>query len=173
MVNYGARFARRALLNERPRIWCLLSGKSGCGKSRVARRACRVVRENAILAYNAGFWPSGRICTTAWADWPKLAEIKDTEDYEEAARDIREADVVFLDDLGAETDKFKSGEHVSRLRRLLNELEGKAVMMTTNLKPSEWAKQWDERVESRLLMAKHLDCFEVPDYRPTIGAKAA
>lgn len=169
MVAYGARFARRAILRERPFPWVVLSGKSGCGKSRVARRAIRIVRETAIDAWANGIWPKPPV--TAFADWPKIAEIQDPEDYEGAARDLREADVVVLDDLGAETDKFKSGEHASRLRRLLSDLEGKAVFITTNLKPSEWAQKWDGRVESRLLIAKHLDCFEVPDYRAKIGAK--
>jgi len=171
MVDWASRFARRAILNERPRVWVVLSGKSGCGKSRVARRACRIVRETAIEAWSAGFW--AKPPTVAWCDWSKMAEIRDTEEYEGAATDVSEADVVFMDDIGAEVDKYKSGEVTSRMRRLLSALDGKAVMVTTNLKPSEWTEKWDPRVESRMLAAKHLDCSDVPDYRPKIGAKAA
>lgn len=168
MVAWCARFARRALLNERPRVWAVLGGKTGCGKSRSAKRAIRIIRENAILAYEAGHW-AGRLCTTAWLDWPRVAEIPDESDYAEAIRDAMEADVVLLDDIGAEVDRFKSGAPASRLRRLLSDLEGKAVLATTNIPKEDWAKTWDPRVASRLSAARFLDCFDVPDFR---GAKS-
>jgi DNA replication protein DnaC len=169
MALWGARFARRCVLREKPFPWVVLAGKSGCGKSRVAKRAHRIIRENAIDAFKCGIW--ARPPVSVFADWPKLAEMQDPDDYEEAAQDLVEADVVFLDDIGSESDRFKSGEHTSRLRRLLGKLEGRAVMMTTNLRPAEWAEKWDGRVESRLLAGKRLDCFEIPDYRPIIGAR--
>lgn len=169
MIAWGARFARRAILRERPFPWVIFSGESGCGKSRLARRASRIIRETAVDAWAGGIWPKPP--TVVFSDWPRLCEIKDQEDYEEAARDLREADVIALDDLGAETDRFRSGEPLSRLRRLLSDLEGKAVIITTNLRSTEWAAKWDGRIESRLSIAKHLDCFDVPDYRPMVGSK--
>lgn len=165
MVAWGAEFTSRAILNRRPQ-WLVLSGGTGCGKTLLAKRALRVIRETSLDAYNAGLWGDrGRTCTTAQADWPRLVEITDDADYEDAARDLREADVVLLDDVGAETDRFKSGAPASRLRRLLSDLEHKWVLITTNLLPTQFMGRWDARVASRLSAAHVFNASNIPDYR--------
>lgn len=170
MTRWCSRFARRSVLRERPLPWAVLTGKTGCGKTRAAKRAIRIVRETALDAYLAGFWGGrGKICIAAEADWPRLAEIRDERDYQDAVRDVTEADVVLLDDLGAETDTFKAGIPTSRLRRLLSDLEGKAVLITTNVPKAEWEKKWDARVASRLSAAKIFDGMEIPDFRPQLA----
>jgi DNA replication protein DnaC len=172
MVEWGARFARRSVLMERPMPWIVLAGKTGCGKSRVAKRALRIVRENAIRAHAAGFAPPGdRLARVAVVHWPTVAGEQE-ETYTESTRDIREADVALLDDIGAETDQFKAGVPNVRLMRLLDDLERKALIVTTNIRRSQWVQTWGERVASRLSAAHTLDCFDVPDFRAMKGAKA-
>lgn len=162
---WGAEFSVNAIRNRRP-SWLVLSGGTGCGKTRLAKRALRVIRETSLDAYNAGFWGGrGRTCAVAQADWPKLVEITDDADYEDAARDLREADVVLLDDVGAETDRFKSGAPASRFRRILSDLENKWVIITTNLMPDQFLGRWDARVASRLSAANVFNASNIPDYR--------
>jgi len=154
---------------ERPLPWVVIAGRTGCGKSRVAKRAIRIIRETAIRAHDAGFAPpGGRLCTTAFVHWPTVAG-QEEETYVESTRDIREADVALLDDIGAETDQFKAGTPNVRLMRLLDDLERKAVIITTNIRPSQWVQTWGERVASRLSAAHTLDCFDVPDFRAMKG----
>ena len=105
----------------------------------------------------------------AYADWPKLVEITDDAEYEDAARDLREADVVLLDDVGAETDRFKSGAPTSRLRRILSDLENRWVLITTNLMPDQFLGRWDARVASRLSAARVFNAPNTPDYRAIQG----
>jgi len=164
MARWCARFARRCVLSERPLPWVVLVGKTGCGKTRAAKRAIRIIRESALDAQIAGYW-SGRLCTAVTADWPQLAEMDD-DDYADASRDLTEADVVLLDDIGAETDRYRSGLPTGRLRRLLGDLERRAVLVTTNVPMAQWESRWDARVASRLSAAKVLDLAAVPDYRP-------
>lgn len=171
MVAWCARFARRAVLNERPLPWVVLTGRTGSGKTRCAKRAMRIVRETALDAYLAGRWGQREhICVACEVDWPRMAEIPDDAEYRTVASDASRADVVLLDDIGAETDRWKSGLPTSRLRQLLSELEGKAVIITTNVPPSEWVGKWDARVASRLSAALVFDASEIPDYRPQLAA---
>lgn len=152
----------------RPLPWVVLAGKTGCGKSRVAKRACRIVRETAVRAHAAGFSPPGRLCRVEILHWPTVAGIEE-DAYAESTRDIREADVALLDDIGAETDQFKAGVPNVRLMRLLDDLERKALIVTTNVRRAQWVQTWGERVASRLSQAHTLDCFDVPDFRAMRG----
>lgn len=165
MMIWGEWFARLAITNSRPG-WILLEGKPGCGKTRIARKVSRFIRDYAFDAYEQ-FWQSrGSLPRVEFRDWPAVVEQKG-DDYDESVEDLYAADVVILDDVGAESDAYKSGLPISRLRSLLSRLERKAVMITTNVKAAEWEKR-DERVFSRLSAANRFSAFDIPDYRPRL-----
>ena len=77
----------------------------------------------------------------------EVLENKNREHYEDTIR----SDVVFIDDAGAEEDRFKSGAATRLFGDLLGDLEGKFVFITMNIPPDQWAEKWDGRVEDRLM----------------------
>jgi hypothetical protein len=101
-------------------------------------------------------------------DWARLCERDREEAFEEAQREISEADVVVLDDVGSESDKFKSQQSVSRLRRVLGTCEHKWLMVSANFSKSEWPHKFDARVADRLEAMHYLDLSGVPSYRPKL-----
>ena len=65
-------------------------------------------------------------------------------------QDTISADVLFLDDIGAETEKYKTGESVDALCQVLSRREDKWTMITTNIDPMNWSQRFDVRVADRL-----------------------
>ena len=75
---------------------------------------------------------------------------------------LTETDFLILDDLGAQADRFRSGEHIERLRQVLDAREKRWTVATTNILPAQWAEVWDARVSDRFLRcAKRLRFEEV------------
>lgn len=60
---------------------------------------------------------------------------------------------MFLDDIGSEEDRFKSGAPSRILGDVLGRIhdEKKFAFITTNIPPGEWKARWDARVYDRLL----------------------
>lgn len=81
--------------------------------------------------------------------------------------DVCDASLVIVDDLGTETDQFRSGAPTQRLCELLNACERKHLWATTNVPPAGWAAKWDQRVEDRLLSADVV-VVKAPSYRSEI-----
>ena len=76
--------------------------------------------------------------------------------------------MVFLDDVGSETDKFKTGEPAERFRIVLEICEKRFLLVSMNVSPTLWTSAWDSRVNSRLQRAVCLDLTNAPDFRTTI-----
>lgn len=81
--------------------------------------------------------------------WSDIA-IEDKFDGDLLFKEACECDILLLDDVGSEVDKFKTNEPKERLRKLLGEREKKSTMISTNVPVREWANVWDSRVEDRL-----------------------
>jgi DNA replication protein DnaC len=60
------------------------------------------------------------------------------------------ADLLFLDDVGAESDKFKTGETVDAICQLLSRREGRWTVISLNYGPDKWVSRFDPRVSDRL-----------------------
>lgn len=170
MTRWAERFLKKALMNVRDQhgTWFVLSGTTGIGKTQMLKRSVRYFSENALAAWLEGFW-SGAALPSAWGfDWSWVAAMK-PDDFEDWLRtDLRSYSFVAIDDLGAEADRFKSGESSDRLRRVLGALERKWVMISTNYQPAEWRGKLDIRVASRLDAAIVFDGSKIPDYRPKL-----
>jgi len=69
----------------------------------------------------------------------------------DAMQDSMQADILFLDDIGAESDKYKSAENVDALCQLLSRRERKWTLVTTNFRTEQWDQQFDARVADRLM----------------------
>lgn len=87
------------------------------------------------------------------------------EHFDDAQSEIQSADIVLLDDVGSESDKFKSQSNVSRLRRVLATCEHKWTMVNANFQRELWPSKFDVRVADRLGSMAYLDLTGVPSYR--------
>ena len=144
----------------------VVCGSPGTGKSHVAKRVVAFFQSYSIDLWYDGKWAHPP--KAVFVDWARLCERDREEAFDEAQREISEADVVALDDVGSESDKFKSQQSVSRLRRVLGTCEHKWLMVNANFNKSEWPKKFDARVADRLEAMHYLDMTGVPSYRPKL-----
>jgi DNA replication protein DnaC len=140
----------------------MLSGGPGVGKTHVAK---------AIYRYVSSFGPD--ICrlhgdkhpTPLWLDWPRVAELEKQDQFEDVLYEVERCRVLFLDDIGSESDRFRSGTAASRLRVILSRSERKWVLATTNLTRAALDKNYDSRVADRFNAFRWLNLADVPSYR--------
>lgn len=150
MADEVAAWCRRVSLNTRNSGRLLvLSGAFGCGKTVMLQAAVGYLQDIRMIKLG-DTWKSRpmQIMTVMWPDFlHRVLELKS----EDAMQELKDADVIFLDDIGAETDRFKSGEPARVLGDVLSFVDAKFVFITMNVPPDQWATVWDGRVEDRLL----------------------
>lgn len=145
-----------------------LAGNTGCGKTHAARRIHAYVHARQISAWASGkFGPVNHLGAPAFLRWEKVAEVTDSEWDEIIAGEVRPSRLVILDDIGADTDRFKSGVPARRLKEVLDAAEGKWLLVTTNIQRTNWKAHFGQRVADRLSRCRYLGLFEVPSYRTT------
>lgn len=128
----------------------MITGTFGCGKTECLRAARGYVKDIAVAVY-PDFWPKPIIfCDVNWSDFIR-GQVED--DNREQMEDLISADVIFIDDLGSEEDRFKSGAPTRILGDVLGKIENKFIFITSNISPENggWLKRWDGRVQDRLL----------------------
>lgn len=167
LTAWGEWFYRMSLNNDRTNgTWLVVSGPVGTGKSTVSRRLARALSCVAVDA-SLGGW--GGTVPAVWRGaWAALSSHDKNSEFEEALTDLKTAHIVFLDDVGAETDRFKTGETTSRLCRVLDMCQGKWLFITTNLEKHLIGSKYDHRVLDRINMAHWCDLAGMPSYRPKI-----
>lgn len=167
LVQWGEWFFRFAANNDRSRgTQLVIAGQTGCGKTRVARRTFEQLQvwgvEMSLKTWN-GTFPYVR-----FIDWAPLAESDTSSRFDEALEWAALSEIVFIDDVGAEADRFKNGENISRLRQILSQCERKWLFLTTNLGKPEFEKVYDMRVADRLCGAHWCNMATIPSYRPKL-----
>jgi hypothetical protein len=117
-----------------------------------------------------GAWKGDSTPSVVEIDWLTVASPEKCDDrtFESVIRDIDEAALVLVDDIGTETDQYRTGIPTQRLCHLLNRCEGKWLWINTNVEPSAWSNKWDVRVEDRLLGASCFEC-DAPSYRSEVA----
>ena len=142
--------------------WLILGGQAGCGKTTISERCLKWMRgHNTDAGHQWSPW--------LW-DWSYVAGMERAE-WEKVSRDGIEASCLIVDDLGAEFDRFKTGEPVARLRSIIEQRANRFTLFTTNVLRREWESVWDARVADRLNTAAFVNMFDVPSFRAT-GGKA-
>lgn len=142
--------------NDRTSPLLVIAGTFGCGKSQVLRLAAAYVQAIYLDVWPE-FWKDHGINLTS-IHFPRFVwEIEKNENLEHYD-DVAKADVVFIDDIGAEEDQYRSGAAARILGDLLGALEKKFALIATNIEPSGWEKRWDGRVEDRLIRRNAVTC---------------
>lgn len=171
MLAWGQWFVRHAFNNARDKgTWLVIRGYTGSGKTRLAKKCYRYLRDYRIDMWSRPGWGgsmAGALPKIEFVDWARLV-ADDEEEFDYQCQDYTAADILFLDDLGAENDKFKNGTSAARLRRILEPLTARWVFVTTNIIRSQWAEFYDDRVASRLSAANYFDGGNIPDFRPNL-----
>lgn len=168
MCEKTQRWAAGCLRNDRTGRLLVLAGRTGVGKTAVAKRAIAAISRIAPQAWAMGLSGHRGACVRAtWFSWSDLAGLapwqrNDSTEWPE----VIGTTAVMLDDVGAETDQYRSGAPAANLGRILDARAGLWTIVTTNISPDHWAKQWDSRVESRLYEhAVHVVMKTAPDWR--------
>jgi DNA replication protein DnaC len=163
-------FIKRCCLNRRNHhTWLVISGGTGTGKSSLAKAACDFFNIHSVDLWFEGLWScGGKTPEAVMVDSAALATMEDKA-CETYLDDIGRCQLIVLDDLGSETDRFRSGTPASRLRRLLEQSQNKWLIATTNTAKADWPIVFDNRVASRLSAARIITTTGIPDYRPNLS----
>ena len=151
----------------------ILQGKAGTGKSLLACCLLNSVHDNAKKPTNCLFLDATMFADLALSQNDHQEYDKQAH-YSQVLRDLKETDVLVLDDLGSEAS-LKCGEITqanNTVQRALFNLgtimQHKAVVITTNNSGAEIKQMYNAKVTSRLLTnnINHVFNFDnLPDYR--------
>lgn len=84
------------------------------------------------------FWKKGPP-QVRYADWNRWANLDVADEGDNLAfEDLCEPDVLFLDDVGAEPDRYRSGLALANLTSLLSRREHRWTALTMNYLPETW-----------------------------------
>ena len=159
-------FVKRALANDTSKgRWLVLVGPTGCGKSHASRRSVEAFTVYGVDALTSGQWRGNKVPGAVFVDWSRTVSAKTVDEWEDRMSEILRSQFVVLDDIGTEPDPFKSGEPTERLRQLLNQLESRWLIISTNVPKADWQGRWDHRVASRLSAGLALNLEGAEDYR--------
>lgn len=164
MAHKAAEFCRDLYANHNPR-WLSFLGRSGTGKTHLARRISRYFREHleGHLAPGQDEEISQWRMRGGFVKWRNLA--RDLRDGDMCLmRDLSEDWLVVLDDIGAEY-KSKSDFLTAKLDELLDSRLGKWTVITSNLGLDQINDFMDARIASRLVRGGS-DVLEInaPDF---------
>ncbi len=137
--------------HKRPRK-VVLYGATGCGKTMLAKALCRWAAAASITAWERKHW--GKPPGVQFMLWQETCDrLEDARvSMVELLADAAEESLLIVDDIGAESDRFKSGKGTDALGYLLTRRQGSGYeLLTTNIPPNEWEARWDARVADRLL----------------------
>lgn len=162
MAEAARQFCARFFRNDRTGPTLLvLAGRQGTGKTHTAE---------GILRWASAMGPSllecwhDRIPSKEHCEWSDLAGM-DPSDPDGRWIDVCNADILALEDIGAEADRYRSGAPTENLRKILSARKRKFTVVTTNIGPKQWAERWnDNRIEDRLYRNSVIVTVRAPSY---------
>ncbi len=171
LADGAASFASAWFWNEPRNRWRVVMGAVGTAKTHTAKALARWANLVALHAWEKSWHKveADSLPSILYRDWVHYAspEVCSSDDFAEFVREVQGASLVFLDDIGIETDQYRTGIPAQRLCQILNLCEGKFLWLTTNVRPNEWVRKWDQRVEDRLLTAETI-LVNSPSYRSEV-----
>lgn len=145
----------------------VIFGENGTGKSRLSKLVHRwfnfVSREmphveRPDLDEGSVGLPWSLLC-----HWPTVIDDFQKHKILIPTGEIYAANLVIIDDVGAEHDPSRYG--IEQLYLCLSRREFKWTILTTNILPREWDQKFERRIASRLFRnSTHVDMSNVPDF---------
>lgn len=170
MLNEAIAFASEILKGEPPR-WLFLCGKSGAGKTHLARRLAAFINQWGEWAYNKHYRavhdPGGQNpdllysyaqSGAVFVKWSHVIDSARDSDYE-LFRTARADYFKVIDDVGAEglgQDRKPTAFVVNQLGKLCDGRLGKWTVFTSNYGIKEFAESFDTRISSRFLRDENI-----------------
>lgn len=144
-------FVNDVVNRVRPRRWLSLLGASGVGKTHLAEAAKLVLVEQ-----------RPQLLTQCWK-WQRVVAMLRSGEWGFVEYLVREVDVLFLDDIGAEN---VTPAILAALNRIADGRLNKWTLFTSNLLPDDMGSVLDVRVASRLFRGNNVVCMvrEAKDY---------
>ena len=94
-------------------------------------------------------------------NWPRRVDEMKAGDW--SVDGLEEADLLILDDVGAEHDPSKVG--LEKLYLILERREWRWTIVTTNEAPQFWEEKFERRIADRLMRnCEHVDLSDLPSY---------
>lgn len=165
MLHEAIWFASDILTGQPPR-WLFLCGRSGCGKTHLARRLADFIKQWGEWAYQKHFrsvndpananpdlifsYAQEGSIFTKWAKIIDAARDGDFEPYRFASRDYFKV----IDDVGAEgfgQDRKPTVFVTNQLGKLCDSRIGKWTVWTSNFGLADFAEIFDARIASRMM----------------------
>ena len=161
---WAAKFSK----NDKEIRLLVIVGDYGVGKTEIAERLKTWARAVRTTIWGMG-WPAPP--RVEFVEFGKVAFLE-TDEFKNWLdghnQPGAETDLMFVEDIGAEVDKFSKGEPTERLRQILNDMKNRFVVVTTNVPVAEWEKRWDGRIMDRLFRnSKIIQMTGVPSYQKT------
>lgn len=157
-------FFRRCYNNDKSHgHWLVLSGGVGTGKTHCLERMDKMIGNHAVDIMFAYGWKDA-FPEKVKIDWSEFAEIHPRQ-FDEIMNEMLGVEIVLIDEVGGETDQFKSGAPAARLRRVLELCKNKWLMLTTNVPRSKFGDVYDVRCADRLEAAVWVNLENEPSYR--------
>lgn len=140
-------------------------GNNGCGKTKACRAVRRWVVDRAMDMPMVQHDNNYGLADFIYVNWPMAVKQFQSGDWD--IEDMRNTNLLILDDIGAEHDPSKAG--VTQLYLLLERREWRWTMITSNYSPGELEHRLERRITDRLFRnCDHVDLSEVPSFAATV-----
>lgn len=126
----------------------IVCGKTDTGKTETANRIFQFLKHARFTAMEVGGWITPPVIEQF--DFQEICVLED-EAFRQWLKDREQTTTLFLDDIGSEVDRFKTGTPTERLRQIFEMFKNRYIYATSNIMASGFEKKWDDRVASRLL----------------------
>lgn len=141
----------------------IIYGNNGVGKSHAARAIHSWANRMAINLPLVNAEVGVRLATSAFYNWPSIVDRLKSGEWE-LLEEMKDLNLLVLDDIGAEHDPSKMG--AEKLYLILERREFKWTVLTTNVGQLDWEYKFEKRIASRLFRNfRHVAVDEVPDFK--------
>lgn len=144
----------------------IFAGDTGIGKTHTMNALYHFCRQHAMEAYQSGKHGVGNVPSIVFAYFPKIVTQME-DNFTGMFDDAKDCSVLFLDDVGAEIDRYKNGLPAKLLADLLNDRHRRNswTIISTNLGPTSWEAAYDSRAFDRMFRNSTIvQMFDVPSY---------